>query len=50
MSISFKLALTAETRLADGLTLQLLLTTNVEKWHILLEGIRKLTVSNMEEN
>jgi hypothetical protein len=39
----------AEKHLADGLTLKLLLTTKVEKSLILLEGIRKLTVSNVEE-
>jgi hypothetical protein len=49
MSISLHIALAAETHLADGLTLKLWLTTKVEKSIIILEGIRKLTVSNMEE-
>jgi hypothetical protein len=44
MSISLHIALAAE-----GLTLKLWLATKVEKSLILLEGIRKLTVSNMEE-
>jgi hypothetical protein len=39
-----------ESHLADRLTLKLLLTTKVEKCLILLEGMRKLTVSNMEEH
>jgi hypothetical protein len=42
-------ALAAETHLAEGLTLKLWLTTKVEKSLILLEGIRKLTASDMEE-
>jgi hypothetical protein len=49
MSISLHIALAAETHLAEGLTLRLWLTTKVEKSLILLEGIRKLTVSHMEE-
>jgi hypothetical protein len=49
MSISLHIALAAETHLAERLTLKLWLTTKVEKSLILLEGIRKLTVSNMEE-
>jgi hypothetical protein len=49
MSISLQITLAAETHLAEGLTLKFLLTTKVEKSLILLEGIRSLTVSNMEE-
>jgi heme/copper-type cytochrome/quinol oxidase subunit 4 len=46
MSVS---SLAAEIQLADGLTLTLWLTTKVEKSVIILVVIRKLTVSNMEE-
>jgi hypothetical protein len=49
MSISLHIALAAETHLTDGLTLKLWFTKKVEKSLILLEGTRKLTVSNMEE-
>jgi hypothetical protein len=49
MSISLHIALAAETHVAGGLTLKLWLTTNVENSLILLEVIRKLTLSNMEE-
>jgi hypothetical protein len=49
MSISLQIKLAAETHLTDGLTVKVLLTTKVEKSLILLEGIRKLTVSNMEK-
>jgi hypothetical protein len=49
MSVSLHIALAAEIHVADGLTLKLWLTTNVENSLILLEGIRKLTLSNMEE-
>jgi hypothetical protein len=49
MSITLHITLAAETHLSDGLTLKLWLTTKVEKSVILLEGMRKLTVSNKEE-
>jgi hypothetical protein len=49
MSISLQITLATETHLADRLTLKLLLTMKVEKSLILLEGICKLTVSNVEE-
>jgi hypothetical protein len=49
MPVSVHVALAAKTHLSEGLTLKLWLTTKVEKSLILLEGIRKLTVSNMEE-
>jgi hypothetical protein len=49
MSISLQTTLAVETHLADGLTLKLLLTMKVEKSLILLEGIRKVTVANIEE-
>jgi hypothetical protein len=42
-----QVTLAAETHLADGLTLKLLLTMKTEKSLVLLEG--KLAVSNMEE-
>jgi hypothetical protein len=48
MLISLQITLAAETHLVDGVILKLL-TTKVEKSLILLEGICKLTVSNMEE-
>jgi hypothetical protein len=43
------MALVVETHLVDGLTLKAWLTTKVEKSLIILVGIRKVTVSNMEE-
>jgi hypothetical protein len=49
MSVSLQIALAAETHLADGLTLKLWLTTKVERSVIIVVDIRKLTVSNMEE-
>jgi hypothetical protein len=49
MSVSLHKALAAETHPAEGLTLKLWLTTKVVKSPILLEGIRKLTISNMKE-
>jgi hypothetical protein len=49
MSLSLQVAFSAETHVAGGLTLKLLLTTKVEKSLIFLGDIRKLTVSNMEE-
>jgi hypothetical protein len=49
MLISLQITLAAETHLADGMSLKLLLTTKVEKSLIILEGICKLTISNMEE-
>jgi hypothetical protein len=49
MSVSLQITLAADTQPADELTFKLWLTTKVEKSLILLVGIRKLTVSNMEE-
>jgi hypothetical protein len=49
MSASLQITLAAETHLADGMTLKLWLTAKVEKSDILIEGIRRLTVSNVGE-
>jgi hypothetical protein len=48
MSVSLQIALAAEINPADGLTLKLWLTTNVQKCLIILLGIFQLTVSNIE--
>jgi hypothetical protein len=50
VSLHTSIVLAAETHLADGLTLKLWLTTKVEKSLILLEGVHKLKVSNMEDH
>jgi hypothetical protein len=49
MSVALQRALAAETHLANDLTLKLRLTTKIEKSLIILVGICKLTVRNMEE-
>jgi hypothetical protein len=49
MSVSLQMTLAVETHLAVGLTLKLWLTTKLEQSLVLLVGIGKLRVSDMEE-
>jgi hypothetical protein len=49
MSMSLQKTLVSEKHLAEGLTLKLWLTINVEQSPIIVAGTRIMTESNMEE-